>query len=45
MSFNDFMKRSHVETDIFLQLAKQENEEFAKKDKTGMGRMQQVLND
>lgn len=45
MSFNDFMKRSHVETDIFLQLAKQENEEFAKRDKTGMGRMQQVLND
>lgn len=45
MSFNDFMKRSHVETDIFLQLAKQENEEYAKRDKTGMGRMQQVLND
>lgn len=45
MSFSDFMKRSHVETDIFLQFAKQENEEFSKKDKTGMGRMQQVLND
>ena len=45
MSFNDFMKRSHVETDIFLSFAKKENEEYAKKDSSGMGRMANMIAD
>lgn len=45
MSFNDFMKRTHVEVEMFLSFAKKENEEYAKKDKTGMGRVAQIIND
>lgn len=45
MSFNDFMKRSHVETEIFLGYAKKENEEYAKKDSSGMGRMANMMAD
>ena len=45
MSFNDFMKRSHVETEMFLSFAKRENEEYAKKDSSGFGRMAQMIDD
>lgn len=45
MSFSDFMKRTHVEVEMFLSFAKKENEEYAKKDKTGMGRVAQIIND
>lgn len=45
MSFSDFMKRSHVEIDVFLGFAKKENEEFAKKDSSGMGRMANMMAD
>lgn len=45
MSFGDFMKRSHIETDVFLGLAKKENEEYAKKDSSGMGRMANMIAD
>lgn len=45
MSFNDFMKRSHVEIDVFLSFAKKENEEYAKKDSSGMGRMANMIAD
>jgi tRNA nucleotidyltransferase (CCA-adding enzyme) len=45
MSFNDFMKRSHVEIDVFLSFAKKENEEYSKKDGTGIGRMANMIAD
>ena len=45
MSFSDFMKRSHVETELFLSFAKKENEEFSKNDSTGMGRVAQMMED
>lgn len=45
MSFRDFMERTHVETEMFLSFAKRENEEYAKKDKTGLGRMSQMIGD
>ena len=45
MSFDDFMKRNHVEIEIFLGFAKKENEEMIKKDKSGMGRMAQIMDE
>ena len=45
MSFGDFMKRSHAETEMFLSFAKRENEEYAKKDSSGFGRMAQMIDD
>lgn len=45
MSFSDFMKRSHVEVEMFLSFAKKENEEMSKKDTSGLGRMQQMIED
>ena len=45
MSFTDYMKRSHAETEMFLSFAKRENEEFAKKDSSGFGRMAQMIDD
>ena len=45
MSFSDFMKRSHIEIEMFLSFAKKENEEMSKKDSTGLGRMSQMMED
>lgn len=45
MSFSDFMKRTHVEIEMFLSFAKKENEEYSKKDKSGLGRMSQMMED
>jgi hypothetical protein len=45
MSFSDFLKRSHVEIEMFLSFAKKENEDMANKDKSGMGRMAQMMED
>lgn len=45
MSFRDFMERTHIETELFLSFAKKENEEYSKKDKSGLGRMTQMMND
>lgn len=45
MSFSDFMKRSHIEIENFINIAKQENEEIAKRDSSGMGRMASMIED
>ena len=45
MSFSDFMKRTHVEIEMFLSFAKKENEDLNKNDKSGMGRIQQMMDD
>lgn len=45
MSFTDYMKRSHVETEMFLSFAKKESQEYAKSDTTGVGRMAQMIDD
>ena len=45
MGFDNFMNRTHIETDVFLGFAKKENEEYSKNDKTGMGRMGKMIED
>ena len=45
MSFTDFLKRTHAEIEMFLSFAKKENEDMANKDKSGMGRMAQMMED
>lgn len=45
MGFSDFMKRTHIEIEMFLSFAKKENEEMTKKDKSGFGRMSQMMED
>ena len=45
MSFSDFMKRTHVEKEMFLSFAKKENDDLYKNDKSGMGRIQQMMDD
>ena len=45
MSFTDFMKRSHVETEMFLSFAKKESQDYAKSDTTGVGRMAQMIDE
>lgn len=45
ISFNDFMERTMVETELFISFAKKQNEEMNKKDTTGIGRMSQLINE
>lgn len=45
MSFSDFMRTTHIETEIFLSFAKKENEEYNKKDKNGVGTLQRAIAD